>query len=191
MRTSSVSRASYRAVNGSVSPWVARSCAIPRCSCLTNHCRISTPSCGSQMRAEIKALHQRLKTTTVYVTHDQVEAMTMADRIVVMHDGVVEQIGAPLELYDQSAQLVRRTVHRIPRHERHPRKAAGAPESMRLSELRTVPMAGIARRLTSPRASTSPTASDPSICRWSKPAVRNRLLQKSSSSSQRGPRRNC
>ena len=45
------------------------------------------------MRAEIKALHQRLKTTTVYVTHDQVEAMTMADRIVVMHDGRIEQIG--------------------------------------------------------------------------------------------------
>src|SRR5207249_1725091 len=57
------------------------------------------------MRAEIKALHQRLKTTTVYVTHDQVEAMTMADRIVVMHDGVVEQIGAPLELYDRPRNL--------------------------------------------------------------------------------------
>jgi multiple sugar transport system ATP-binding protein len=52
------------------------------------------------MRTEIKALHQRLKTTTVYVTHDQIEAMTMADRIVVMHDGIVEQIGTPLELYD-------------------------------------------------------------------------------------------
>ena len=52
------------------------------------------------MRTEIKALHQRLKTTTIYVTHDQVEAMTMADRIVVMHDGIVEQIGTPLELYD-------------------------------------------------------------------------------------------
>jgi multiple sugar transport system ATP-binding protein len=57
------------------------------------------------MRAEIKALHQRLKTTTVYVTHDQIEAMTMADRIVVMHDGVVEQIGAPLELYDHPDNL--------------------------------------------------------------------------------------
>jgi len=53
-----------------------------------------------QMRTEIKALHQRLRTTTIYVTHDQVEAMTMADRIVVMHDGIVEQIGTPLELYD-------------------------------------------------------------------------------------------
>ena len=58
-----------------------------------------------QMRGEIKALHQRLKTTTVYVTHDQIEAMTMADRIVVMHDGVVEQIGAPLELYDRPDNL--------------------------------------------------------------------------------------
>ena len=54
-----------------------------------------------QMRTEIKALHQRLKTTSVYVTHDQVEAMTMADRIVVMNEGRVAQIGAPLELYDR------------------------------------------------------------------------------------------
>src|SRR5437773_1789712 len=53
------------------------------------------------MRTEIKELHQRLKTTTVYVTHDQIEAMTMADTIVVMHDGIVEQIGTPLELYDR------------------------------------------------------------------------------------------
>jgi multiple sugar transport system ATP-binding protein len=58
-----------------------------------------------QMRIEIKALHQRLKTTTVYVTHDQIEAMTMADRIVVMHDGIVEQIGTPLELYDNPVNV--------------------------------------------------------------------------------------
>src|ERR1700745_612520 len=57
------------------------------------------------MRGEIKALHQRLKTTTVYVTHDQVGAMTMAARIVVMHDGRVEQIGTPLELYDRPGNL--------------------------------------------------------------------------------------
>ena len=57
------------------------------------------------MRAEIKELHQRLKTTTVYVTHDQIEAMTMADKIVVMHDGIVEQVGAPLDLYDNPANL--------------------------------------------------------------------------------------
>ena len=57
------------------------------------------------MRAEIKELHQRLQTTTVYVTHDQIEAMTMADKIVVMNGGNVEQIGAPLELYDTPNNL--------------------------------------------------------------------------------------
>jgi multiple sugar transport system ATP-binding protein len=58
-----------------------------------------------QMRTEIKELHQRLKTTTIYVTHDQIEAMTMADKIVVMHDGIVEQMGAPLDLYDRPNNL--------------------------------------------------------------------------------------
>ncbi|WP_095090989.1 ABC transporter ATP-binding protein [Mesorhizobium sophorae] len=58
-----------------------------------------------QMRTEIKALHQRLGTTIVYVTHDQVEAMTMADKIVVMNGGIVEQVGAPLDLYDRPANL--------------------------------------------------------------------------------------
>ncbi len=54
-----------------------------------------------QMRSEIKELHQRLKTTTIYVTHDQIEAMTMADKIVVMRDGKIEQMGSPLDLYDR------------------------------------------------------------------------------------------
>src|SRR5450631_3239975 len=58
-----------------------------------------------QMRTEIKELHQRLKTTSIYVTHDQIEAMTMADRIVVMNGGKVEQIGAPLELYDRPQNM--------------------------------------------------------------------------------------
>ncbi len=53
------------------------------------------------MRAEIRELHQRLKATTIYVTHDQIEAMTMADKIVAMHDGIVEQVGAPLDLFDR------------------------------------------------------------------------------------------
>jgi multiple sugar transport system ATP-binding protein len=58
-----------------------------------------------QMRTEIKELHQRLKTTSIYVTHDQIEAMTMADKIVVMKDGLVEQTGGPLDLYDRPANL--------------------------------------------------------------------------------------
>src|SRR5664279_1128883 len=58
-----------------------------------------------QMRTEIKDLHQRLGTTTVYVTHDQIEAMTMADKIVVMRDGRIEQIGSPLDLYDHPVNV--------------------------------------------------------------------------------------
>ena len=58
-----------------------------------------------QMRTEIKDLHERLKTTTVYVTHDQIEAMTMADKIVILRDGIIEQVGTPLEVYDHPVNL--------------------------------------------------------------------------------------
>ncbi|RDJ06395.1 ABC transporter ATP-binding protein [Rhizobium grahamii] len=58
-----------------------------------------------QMRAEIKKLHGDLKATSIYVTHDQIEAMTLADRIVAMHGGIVQQVGSPLELYDTPANL--------------------------------------------------------------------------------------
>jgi len=57
----------------------------------------------AQTRLELKKLHERLATTAVYVTHDQIEAMTMGDRIVVMHDGFIQQVGSPLELYDRPA----------------------------------------------------------------------------------------
>jgi multiple sugar transport system ATP-binding protein len=58
-----------------------------------------------QMRTEIRELHQRLGSTSIYVTHDQIEAMTMADQIVVMRDGCIEQTGRPLELYDEPANV--------------------------------------------------------------------------------------
>ena len=58
-----------------------------------------------QMRAEISKLQNRLKTTTIYVTHDQVEAMTMGHRIAVMKDGKLQQVGTPLEVYEQPANL--------------------------------------------------------------------------------------
>jgi multiple sugar transport system ATP-binding protein len=57
------------------------------------------------MRTELKELHQRLKTTSIYVTHDQIEAMTMGDQIVVMKDGRIEQTGSPLQLYDEPANM--------------------------------------------------------------------------------------
>src|SRR3984893_11199041 len=56
-----------------------------------------------QMRVELKKLHERLGTTAIYVTHDQVEAMTLGDRVVVMKDGVVQQVGDPMELYNEPA----------------------------------------------------------------------------------------
>ncbi|MCT8158669.1 ABC transporter ATP-binding protein [Pseudoruegeria sp. SHC-113] len=79
-----------------------------------------------QMRAEIKELHQRLKTTTIYVTHDQIEAMTMADKIVVMRGGHVEQIGSPLELYDRPASVFVAGFIGSPAMNFLPAKAAGA-----------------------------------------------------------------
>jgi multiple sugar transport system ATP-binding protein len=56
-----------------------------------------------QMRTEIKKVHQKVRTTTVYVTHDQVEAMTLADRVVVMNAGLIEQVGTPNDLYHSPA----------------------------------------------------------------------------------------
>ena len=92
-----------------------------------------------QMRAEIKALQQRLASTTIYVTHDQIEAMTMADKIVVLHDGKVEQIGTPLDLYELAGQSVRRRVHRLAGDELHQRasrrrRAANACDRLRVQD---------------------------------------------------------
>ncbi|SFK42347.1 multiple sugar transport system ATP-binding protein [Pseudovibrio ascidiaceicola] len=58
-----------------------------------------------QMRSEIRKLHRKLNATSIYVTHDQIEAMTMADRIVAMHDGYIQQVGTPLEIYDKPANV--------------------------------------------------------------------------------------
>ena len=59
----------------------------------------------TQMRTEIKKLHQNLKTTVIYVTHDQVEAMTLADRIIIMKDGYIEQIGSPIEVFNKPVNV--------------------------------------------------------------------------------------
>ena len=93
-----------------------------------------------QMRAEIKRLHQRLKVTTVYVTHDQIEAMTMADRIVVMHDGVVKQAGSPLELYDRPENLFVAGFIGSPSMNFFDATVAG--DALRLADDQTLPMPG-------------------------------------------------
>ena len=101
------------------------------------------------MRIEIAKLHERMNDVTmIYVTHDQVEAMTLADRIVVLRAGIIEQVGSPMELYNRPGQPVRRRLHRLARHEH------GALHRSRLAT---------ARRACGPR-STQPvavTAEDP------------------------------
>ncbi len=119
---------------------VRRAAVQPRCA-----------SCASHMRAEIKELHQRLKTTTVYVTHDQIEAMTMADKIVVMHDGMVEQIGAPLELYDSPANLFVAGLHRLAGDE-HDQGQARSAKSEQLHRNRRHGAAGRAAAVGGKRA---------------------------------------
>ena len=63
------------------------------------------PSCGFSTRAELKHLQHELATTTIYVTHDQIEAMTLADRVAVMNAGVIQQLATPEEIYDKPANL--------------------------------------------------------------------------------------
>ena len=114
------------------------------------------------MRTEIKELHQRLKTTTVYVTHDQIEAMTMADKIVVMHDGIVEQMGTPLELYDTPGQPVRRGLHRFAGDE-FPQGQGEVERQRRLRGAERRQAAADSRRRPIPKASPRSTACGPNI----------------------------
>ena len=78
-----------------------------------------------QMRTEVSRLHNRLGTTTVYVTHDQTEAMTLGDRVAVMRGGLLQQVGSPRELYARPGQPLRGRVHRLARDELHARRARG------------------------------------------------------------------
>ena len=110
---STACRSSSPAASGSASPWAAPSCANPRSSCSTNRCRTSTRHCACRCGRKSRALHDRLKSTSIFVTHDQVEAMTMADRIVVIRAGRLEQAGAPLELYDRPANAFVAGFHRL------------------------------------------------------------------------------
>ena len=70
------------------------------CCCWTNRCRTSTPSCARLRALELKRLQRRLGITTIFVTHDQQEAMTIADRLAVLEQGAIRQVGTPRDLYD-------------------------------------------------------------------------------------------
>jgi sn-glycerol 3-phosphate transport system ATP-binding protein len=73
-----------------------------------------------QMRVEIRQLQKRLGTTSLYVTHDQLEALTLADRLVVLNGGVIEQVGTPMDVYRKAGLGLRRGVHRVAGHEHDP-----------------------------------------------------------------------
>ena len=99
----SASRASSPAASASAWRSAAPSCATRSVFLFDEPLSNLDAKLRVQMRVELKKLHQRLGTTAVYVTHDQVEAMTLGDRVVVMKDGLVQQVGEPLELYNQPA----------------------------------------------------------------------------------------
>ncbi len=98
-------RQSFPGASASVSPSAAPSCASRRSSSSTSRCPTSMRRLRVQTRLEIARLHRSLKATMIYVTHDQVEAMTLADKIVVLNAGAIEQVGSPMELYNRPANV--------------------------------------------------------------------------------------
>ena len=111
------SRASFPAANASVWHWRAPSCASLRSSCSMNLFPTWTPSLRLSAREELERFHRRIGTTTIYVTHDQVEAMAMGDRVVVLNKGVVRQLGTPKDVYDDPADTFVATFPGFAAHE--------------------------------------------------------------------------
>ena len=101
------------AASGSGSPWAARSSATQGLSDGRAAEQSRRQAAGADARRD-RLVQNRLGTTTVYVTHDQTEAMTLGDRVVVLRAGEAQQIGTPDELYNHPANLFRRRLHRIP-----------------------------------------------------------------------------
>ena len=127
-------RRSSRAASSSAWRWRARSRPRPACCCSTSRCRRSMRACGCACAHEIKALQRRLGVTTIMVTHDQEEALTMADRIVVMNQGAIEQVGTPQEIYRRAGDGLRRRLRR--RDELPRRHASRRPTASRSAACR-------------------------------------------------------
>ena len=118
----SVARPSSPAASASASPSAARVVREPKLFLFDEPLSNLDAALRVNTRLEIAQLHRRLKATMIYVTHDQVEAMTLADRIVVLNAGTVEQVGAPMELYNTPANRLRRRLHRLAEDELHRRR---------------------------------------------------------------------
>ena len=100
------------AARSSASPSAAPSCASPSCSCSTSRSRISMPNCAPTCAARSSIMQRTLGTTMIYVTHDQLEAMSMADTIAVMHEGELQQLGTPARGLQQAGQRLGRGLRR-------------------------------------------------------------------------------
>ena len=103
--TSSASRPTCRAASASGWRWAGPSSARPRRSCSTSRCRTSTPSCAARCAPRSPGCSAGSARTTVYVTHDQTEAMTLGDRVAVLKRGFLQQLATPRELYEQPVNL--------------------------------------------------------------------------------------
>ena len=112
-RCSTGCRASFPAASASASPSAAPSSATRKLFLFDEPLSNLDAQLRDEMRGEIKRLHQEIGTTMIYVTHDQIEAMTLADQIVLMRDGVIEQQGAPLDLFERPATPLRRRLPRL------------------------------------------------------------------------------
>ena len=132
---SSASRATSPAASGSGSRWAARSCASRPAFLMDEPLSNLDAKLRVQMRAEISRLQRDLGVTTIYVTHDQVEAMTMGDRVAVMRKGELQQVAEPQTLYDRPRQPLRRRLHRLAGDE-HGRGDGRAPERRRRGRAR-------------------------------------------------------
>ena len=150
---STASRASSAAASASVSRSPGRSCATRPCSAWTSRCPTSTPSCAARPAPSSSTCTGGSTATFLYVTHDQVEAMTMGTRVAVMSAGMLQQVGTPQEVYDKPASRLRRPVHRHAADERAARRAARAQRRARRRAARA-PHARPAR-VRSPRRSGS------------------------------------
>ena len=115
-----------------------------------------------EMRAEIRRIHNTLGATTIYVTHDQEEALSLADRIVVLRDGEVRQVGTPEDLYRAARPSRRRRVHGLPQPPRRPRRrVAGGSADVEVGGAR---IAGTHARAGCGRATAPSSRSGPRIC---------------------------
>ena len=137
--TSTASPATCPAASASGWRWAGPSCARPTPSCSTSRCRNLDAKLRGQMRTEILRMQRRLGITTVYVTHDQTEAMTLGDRVALLRKGELQQVGTPAGPLRAAGQPVRRRLHRLAADELRARHGRRRPARAAVRHRSTLP----------------------------------------------------